>query len=151
MLTPQDLIIADARANGLSQRQIEAVTGINDATVNRRLQKPDVKAQVDRIQARVMAEAAEQSADNIIYAINKYQSKGIKDDPQLREHGYKSSNTMLQAIGILPSHAQSMLYVNIQSTTNVQTTQELSDIGRFLAHKREEVDTIEGEIVADNC
>ena len=143
MLTPQDLAIATAQANGASSRIIAPLVGLHQSNVVRHEQRPDVKAQVDRIQAKVMAEAAEQSADNIIYAITKYKSKGIKDDPQLREHGFKASNTMLQAIGILPSHAQSQLYINIQSTTNIQQSAELTELGRFLAHKRAEAEVID--------
>lgn len=144
MLTPKDLAIAEATAQGATTRDIEhAGIGLDHSNVARHLQRPDVKAQVDRIQAKVMAEAADQSADNIIYAIQSYKSKDIKDDPQLREHGFKASNTMLQAIGILPSHAQSMLYVNIINQTNVQIGQELSELGRFLAAKRQEAEVID--------
>ena len=133
MLTSsQDRMIAVKRANGLSTRAIEKETGINYVTVSHHIKKPDVKALIQQINDRVMTEAANQAADNIIHAVTSYQRKEVKKDPQLREHGFKASNSLLQAIGILPSHAQSQLYVTImaQSTTyiNPQVVQILQRI-----------------------
>lgn len=148
-LTPQDMIIAEARANGLSLSEIERTTGVNDATAGRHLQKPDVKAQIERIQAKVMEEAAESSADNIIHAITSYKAKDIKNDPQLREHGYKASNRMLEVMGIFPSHTPSTFIQQIIAGGDVVITQELSQLGAFLRHQWAEVAEVEDVDVSE--
>ena len=145
MLTPQDIAIATARAAGATLQEIASHNGFHEATACRHANKPDVQALIKRINDRVVNEAADPAADNIIYAIRSYQDKDIKDDPQLREHGFKSSNNILQAIGILPSHAESKLYLSIQQTTNVQITQDLQALGKFLSHQWAGGDVIEAE------
>ena len=128
MLTAQEMQIATERANGKTFRQIETIVGIDHSTAHHHACKPDVKAQIARIQARIMEKAADKAADNIIHAIESYQSKGIRKDPQLRDHGYKASVLMAQGMGILPSHTQSAMVVNILNQGNMAISQDILKI-----------------------
>jgi ribosomal protein S13 len=113
MLTAEDIQIAEARVNGLSLRQIETQTGIDKDKAWRRLDKAEVKSLVETMQQRIAAEAYQSATDNIIHAIKSYQIEGIKNDPQLREHGYKASVRIAESIGILPSHTPSLILQQI--------------------------------------
>jgi hypothetical protein len=129
LLTPQDIQIADARANGATIQQIANQIGKDKSTVSRQINNsPDVKAQIARIQARIMDKAADKAADNIIHAVESYQTKGIKKDPQLRDHGYKASILMAQGMGILPSHTQSSMIVNILNQGNMAISEDILKI-----------------------
>jgi len=128
LLTAQENLIAKERANGKTFRQIETIAGIDHSTAHHHAKKPDVKAQIARIQARIMDKAADQAADNIIHAVTSYQKKDIKKDPQLRDHGYKASVLMAQGMGILPSHSQSNMIVNILNQGNMAISPDILKI-----------------------
>lgn len=131
MLTAQDLQIADARANGATLQTIAKQVDRDISSVSRKINNnPDIKAQIARIQDRIMQKAADQAADNIIHAVASYQTKGIKKDPQLRDHGYKASVLMAQGMGILPAHSQSQMIININNSGNMAIS---PDILRIMA------------------
>ncbi|HLA26363.1 MAG TPA: hypothetical protein VJZ49_00550 [Syntrophales bacterium] len=46
----KDIVIASAAAQGMNQEMIEAKTGIPQSTVSRRLNKPEIKKLIERIQ-----------------------------------------------------------------------------------------------------
>ncbi len=114
-------------------KQIEAGDiGVSDSTATRRLQKPQMKALVERLHTELIDSSLAQSRDNIRHAINVYRTTP-KDDPQLREHGWKASNKMLESVGIFPSHTPSVLIQNIfNEGDTVTVSAELSQLGEFL-------------------
>ena len=129
MLTSQETAIAEARANGVPYRQIETMTGLDHSTIHHHAQKPTVKAQIERINNRIMTEAAETAADNIIHAVKQYKQGAVikaltksgeaidLPDSQLREHGFKSSNNLLMAMGIFPSHSPTIMIGSLTANT----------------------------------
>jgi len=128
-LSSTDLTIAKERAKGKTLRQIATISNVDKATVGRKITKnPDIKALIERIQNRVINSAASQAADNIIHAVTSYRSKGIKKDPQLRDHGYKASVQMMQGMGILPSHTQSQMIININNSGQMVISQDVLNI-----------------------
>ena len=131
-LTPTDITIAKERAKGKTLQQIaDTIPGApnNKGDVSRKINKnPDIKALIERIQNRVINSAASQAADNIIHAVTSYKSKGIKKDPQLRDHGYKASVQMMQGMGILPSHTQSQMIININNAGQMVISEDILNI-----------------------
>ncbi len=118
MTTDQTAEIIKQSAQNIPVRTIGKNIGVHYSTVNEIQHQPDIKARIEAIHNRVINEAVEASADNIIHAVRSYKSKTIKKDPQLRDHGFKASNIVLQAIGILPSHAPSPMIINIMQAGN---------------------------------
>jgi hypothetical protein len=87
---------------------------------------------VEDIQERMVSQALPRAVDNITYAIDSYQT--AKDDPQLREHGYKASIATMQAANVLPSNSPSVYIQQIFATGDVHLTQELTQLTSFLNH-----------------
>ena len=127
-LSTTDLTIAKERAKGKTFRQIETITGMDHSTIHHHVKKPDIKALIEEIQNRVINQAASQAADNIIHAVTSYKSKNIKKDPQLRDHGYKASVQMMQGMGILPSHTQSQMIININNSGQMVISPDIINI-----------------------
>ena len=127
-LTTTDLTIAKERAKGKNLQTIADNLDIDVSTASRKCQKPDIKALIEEIQNRVINSAASQAADNIIHAVTQYRSKGIKKDPQLRDHGYKASVQMMQGMGILPSHTQAQMIININNSGQMVISPDILNI-----------------------
>jgi predicted transcriptional regulator len=119
----QDIQIAEARAAGASLQEIASQNGFHESTACRKLQKPDIKKHIEAIQAKIADECYNQAAENISLAIKQYKPQAAlkteERDPQLREHGFKSSLRILESIGILPSHAPSIMIQQIYNTNNI--------------------------------
>jgi hypothetical protein len=117
---------------GIPGCKIAQSIGVHESTVSRALQKPEIQLQIAKIKAQLLDQAAQQSADNIIYAVQGYK-QGIrgddgKIDTQLRDHGYKASVNILQSIGLLPSHtAPTLIQIN---ANNIQLSPQME---RFMA------------------
>jgi hypothetical protein len=103
-LNAVDMKIAEARAAGFPMGQIGTMVGVGKSTVQRRLQNPELKEAIEKIGAELLSCCVRTAADNIKYAIESYRAPWIKEDSQLREHGFKASQRLLESIGIFPSH-----------------------------------------------
>jgi hypothetical protein len=132
-MTPQQsAIVIDKTVQGYPCRDIAPIVGLSHTAVNNHQNKPETQAQIAKIKAQLLDQAAQQSADNIIYAVQGYK-QGIrgddgKIDTQLRDHGYKASVNILQSIGLLPSHtAPTLIQIN---ANNIQLSPQME---RFMA------------------
>jgi len=136
-LTKDDLKMAELRAAGESLEKIGKATGVPLTTTARRLGRPEMRAVVEAIQAELIAETVPQAADNIRHAVMSYKEKD--SDAQLRDHGYKASQRVLEAVGVLASHTPSVLVQQIYNAADAETSQDLHDISAFLRARYEDV------------
>lgn len=107
-------------ASGKPQGQIALENNLSRKTVNQYASKPDIRAKIEAIQARLANEAYTAVADNLIGAVKAY--KTLKGDTpetmQRRDHGFKASVKVAESMGILPSHSQSILVQQVFNTQN---------------------------------
>ena len=133
MLTPQDIAIANARVMGATLRDIEPEVGIDHSTVGRKLNHPEVKQYIESLHAQLISESLGTAAANIQMAVDQYRPQAElpadQRDGQLREHGFKASQRLLESVGILPSHAPSVM---IQQIFNGNTIVS-QDLGKLLS------------------
>lgn len=130
----QDIEIAEAIAAGETTRQIAAVTGLHHSTIARKAHSKDIRAFIEAINERVINESLPVAVSNIQYAINEYQKKEAKEDPQLRDHGFKASTRIMESVGLLPAHAPSTLIQNIYNDNRTQVVAPILEtvLGRYL-------------------
>ena len=152
MLTPQDIQLAEQRAEGLPLHEIARQNGFHESTASRKLQKPEIKALVERIQAELIKTSIPQAAENIRHAVEQYKPQAAlptnQRDSQLREHGFKASQRLLESVGILPSHTPSVLIQQIFNQNDPQIGQELGQLKEFLL-SRYGPDDHNGDLVID--
>ena len=163
MLTPQDIQLAEQRAAGQTLENIGNLNNLPLTTTHRRLQRPEVKALIERIQAELIETSVPIAADNIKHAVEKYKEPAttitVTDkkgntkelpyvDEQLREHGFKASQRLLESVGILPSHTPSVLIQQIFNQNDPQIGQELGQLKEFLL-SRYGPDDHNGDLVID--
>jgi len=125
-------------AKGKKQVKIAQEFGVHESTISRALQTQTAKDIIEGIRDRIVRQAIPQAADNLTYAVNAYQTEGTSD--QIREHGFKGSRDILAAVGIIPTHTQSvMIQQIINDTTNVAATPEsLSLLARAMGLRQVE-------------
>lgn len=129
-------------AAGHSVRAIAAQAGGKKSTVWNLLSKAEMKQQIEAIHQNLIKDSLETAILNLGFAIDKYQKGAVckkidvhgvmheVPDTQLRDHGYKASVKLSEAVGILPSQAQS---VYIQQIYNDNRTEVPEIIGKILA------------------
>jgi hypothetical protein len=105
-----DIAIAENMAQGLSQRATARELGLKThTTVNDRLKKkPKLQELIRTVQESVINEGLELAKENIVHAIQNYKKPQTLEiegkkvfDWQLREHGFKASQAVLQSAGVL--------------------------------------------------
>ena len=152
MLTPQDIQLAEQRAAGQTLENIGNLNNLPLTTTHRRLQRPEVKALIERIQAELIETSVPIAADNIRHAVEQYKPQADlpsdQRDSQLREHGFKASQRLLESVGILPSHTPSVLIQQIFNQNDPQIGQELGQLKEFLL-SRYGPDDHNGDLVID--
>lgn len=139
MLTAEEIHLASMRAEGATLQTIANQEGKDISTISRRLNKAEVQEHIQRIKDELVNRSLVKSADNINHAIQSYTDKD--SDAQLRDHGFKASQRVLESVGILPSHAPT---INIAGDVQVTPiiAQIIQQFGRSLASSD---DVIEAE------
>ena len=131
--------VTAALASGLSQTQTAELTGISRPTVNILANKPDIKAKIEAIQSRIINEAYEDVASNLVEAVKDVR-RLTEPDPvsrQRRDQGIKTTWKIAESMGILPSHSQSILVQQVFNQTN-----------NFLSERADHLlDMAEGEVI----
>jgi hypothetical protein len=122
-VTPEQIATTAAlTAAGQSRRDVAGRLGVGKSSVQRATQS--AREIIEAIRDDLIHTTAKTAADNIRHAIKAYKDKA--SDTQLREHGFKASNRMLETIGIYPAHAPSVLVQQIIQGNAVQITPELA-------------------------
>ncbi|MGD0821020.1 MAG: hypothetical protein ABSA71_09780 [Desulfomonilia bacterium] len=104
--------VAEMIASGESQLAISRATGISQPTISRLVNNNEtVKALIESIRERAITECAETSFQNIKGIISSTE----KEDKELR---LKYSAKMLESIGVLPSHTQAAITLNVFQQNN---------------------------------
>jgi predicted transcriptional regulator len=144
-MTNIESTVMQAAANPtLSQGEIAVIAGCTQQAVSKILRKDEIKARVEALQARAIDELMEPAYDNVRHMIQAYRSKD--SDVQLRDHGHKASMAMMQGIGILPSHATSVVINNLFLTgpTASQVPPEVQEL-LSLRSQSDPVEAIDAE------
>ena len=121
--------IEELAAAGHAHSFIGNAVGLHQTTITRTLQKPEIAARIEKLQNKVADQYMEDAVENFGHAITSYRKLGPKDDFQLREHGFKASVEICRSIGILPSHAPSIM---VQNVLNVSQTVNSPIVDRLL-------------------
>jgi len=123
--------IIEGKAAGFDVNEIARATGVNRRTVADYANKPDIKAKIEAVQARLANEAYEQVATNLVEAVKDVR-RLEEPDPvsmQRRDQGFKASVKIAESMGILPSHSQSIL---VQQVFNTQVNHITPNVARLL-------------------
>ena len=119
MLTPQEIEIANARSNGAILQTIAKEQGKDISNISRKLQKPELKAYLERIQTETIEANAKITADNITYLISNYKNNPCTNEKERIEksHGARVTERMAENIGILPSRTPSIMIQYMSNNT----------------------------------
>lgn len=113
-MTPQDYQIAELRAKGVSYPQIEEITGIPKSTANDIVRKKsEVKALIESLQTQFIQHAAAKATQNIIDIVHNDST-----EIDIIKEKNKYSAEILRAIGMLPSHTQSLIINQLNQVNN---------------------------------
>lgn len=113
----RNVLIAKRYAEGATQREIASEFNITQQEVSHITRKPAMQDIIRRAHERFITNTLDVAVENIDYVVKGY--KGT-DDKQLRDHGYDASKKVLEAAGLLSSHAQSIVHQTyIAQQTNV--------------------------------
>ena len=116
-LTPENKESADLYLAGNPMYKVGQLQGgLDKSTISKRLSRPEVRKYIEKIQEQFLTDNAEIAAKNIKEVIGKYLTAS---DMQDKEHGYKASMRVLESIGVLPSPTQSIVYNQINQSTNI--------------------------------
>ncbi len=119
MVDTDNIIVAQKHLEGKTQDQIALEMGCSQPTITRRLNLPDTKAYIEKIQSEFLDETLQKAKDNIAGVIADYKSCDPKSY-QDKEHGFKASMRVLESVGILSGHTQSYYFMSIfASQTNI--------------------------------
>ena len=129
MLNPQLLQIAEDRANGATLKEIASQNGFHESSASRKLSKPEVKAYLEELQARLVSKTLSKAVDNIHEVVEGY--KTAPDESKRCEHGFKASLRLMESTGLLTSNQQS---IYIQQIYNDNRT-EMPDIVKELFNR----------------
>lgn len=122
-VTPEQIATTAAlTAAGQSRRDVAGRLGVGKSSVQRATQS--AREIIEAIRDDLIHTTAKTAADNIRHAIKAYKDKA--SDSQLRDHGYKASQKLLETIGILPSHTPSVLIQQVIQGDQIQITPELA-------------------------
>lgn len=122
-MTPEQIATTAAlTAAGIPHRQVAKQIGASPSAVMRA--KQSARELIESIRDDLIHSTAATAADNIKHAVKAYKDKD--SDSQLRDHGYKASQKLLETIGILPSHTPSVLIQQVIQGDQIQITPELA-------------------------
>ena len=122
-MTPEQIATTAAlTAAGKPIREITGLVGSSKSAVHRAQQS--AREIIEQIRDDLIHSTAATAADNIKHAVKAYKDKD--SDSQLRDHGYKASQKLLETIGILPSHTPSVLIQQVIQGDQIQITPELA-------------------------
>jgi predicted XRE-type DNA-binding protein len=116
-LSARDVLITGQLAQGIPQREIAKEFGVSQQYVSVVNNKDEARDIINSAHQRLVTKTLSKAVDNLDYAVQSYRKTKSK---QLKDHGYKASEKVLESMGLLTSHAQSIVHQTyIQQQTNV--------------------------------
>ena len=129
-MTRDEIELATLRLDGLSLRQIADKIKRDKGTVARRLSKAEVADYIDKAKAKLVQDSLPRAISNLNHAINSYQGK--ESDTQLREHGFKASQRIMETAGVLPTASGQTINVSGDVTLSHTVQQIIATFGSSL-------------------
>ena len=116
-VTERNILIARRVAEGVPQKDIAREFNISQQEVSYIARKPAMQDIIRRAHERLITNTLNDAVENIDHVVKSYKTS---KDKQLRDHGYDASKKVLEAAGLLSSHAQSVVHQTyIAQQTNV--------------------------------
>ena len=151
-----DIQIAEARAKGESLATIGNQVGMTKQSVAQRIDKDEVRNIIQSLHESIITESLGTAVQNIKDVIRDYRltppdDQDVKLTIQLRDHGFKASQRLMETAGILPVNAPTTNYIQqINQQNNYQVNGAIGEILAAIAHTsqpRSLLDTLDAEIV----
>jgi hypothetical protein len=124
----RDKAIAAARLQGATFRQLSKRFGVSTGTVSNILSDDEIR--------NIIHTGTKEMVGLVPKAISNYEQLLDSTDEKVR---LKASQDVLQTTGIMPSHTQSTIMVNILNKTDIIITKEIEQLSRFLQSQLEDV------------
>jgi len=117
----RDVTIAAERLRGKTYKELSQDFGISKTQVGRILNDAEIKEVIETTQRGMV---------NLVpKAIENYQTLLDSDDEKIK---LTASKEILQTVGVMPSHTQSVLIQNVFNQTDSDVAQELTELAAFL-------------------
>lgn len=129
LTTEQDLIIVEGSVLGDKGRDIAAKAGCSPATVSI-YQRGRLKELIEQVRTRVIDEALNVSADNVIHVIQNYQTNKAtnKGEEMEKSHGFSASMKNLESAGVLASNVQSVTIQQIYNDNRNEIPESIKEL-----------------------
>jgi hypothetical protein len=144
--TEQNLEIVKQAAEGVSIRKSAAAIGISPVTVENK--RKILREMIETVRQKVIDEALEKSAENIIgvikgYKENKAQNKGEEME---KSHGFIASMKNLESAGVLASNIQSLTIQQIYNDNRNEVPESIKQLIGAV-QKRDMCKSLDEEII----
>jgi hypothetical protein len=129
-----DIKIAEARARGESLKSIGSQVGMSHVAVLKRASKDEVRNIIEDLHEKLITESLGTAVSNIKHSIDQYKLHPVTDQDikitlQLRDHGFKASQRLMETAGILPVNAPTTTYIQqINQQNNYQVSGAIGEI-----------------------
>ncbi|MBI5524134.1 MAG: helix-turn-helix domain-containing protein [Desulfarculus sp.] len=139
----QSRVIAMSAA-GCSNREVARETGVSPQTVGRWVNKPDIKAEIERVHRELLKGSLDTARANIEYVVDKFKQYEQEGNKEFAGLSLKYSAEVLRSVGCLPAHAPAVAVQNILSADRGELSpavqEVLSQLGRRLAGADDAID-----------
>jgi phage terminase small subunit len=112
--------------NGSTLQEIASKEGVHESTISRKLSKPEVKAYLEELQARLVSKTLSKAVDNIHEVVEGY--KTAPDESKRCEHGFKASLRLMESTGLLTSNQQSIYIQQIYNDNRTEMPEIVKEL-----------------------
>ena len=147
LTTEQDLIIVEGSVLGDKGRDIAAKAGCSPATVSI-YQRGRLKELIEQVRTRVIDEALNVSADNVIHVIKNYRANQAnnKGEEMEKSHGFTASMKNLESAGVLASNVQSVTIQQIYNDNRNEIPESIKELISAV-QKRDMCKSLDEEVI----
>ena len=147
LTTEQDLIIVEGSVLGDKGRDIAAKAGCSPATVSI-YQRGRLKELIEQVRTRVIDEALNVSADNVIHVIKNYKANQAnnKGEEMEKSHGFTASMKNLESAGVLASNVQSVTIQQIYNDNRNEIPESIKELISAV-QKRDMCKSLDEEVI----
>ena len=127
--TEQDLIIVEGKVVGKTTDQIADEANCSTGAVSEH-SRGKLKGIIDTVRTRVINEALQVSADNVIHVIKNYRTNKATDKGEEMEksHGFTASMKNLESAGVLASNIQSLTIQQIYNDNRNEIPENIKQL-----------------------